>query len=355
MRLLYIFSLLLLLAACTIQRGHESTPTVESAEPLEVVEPIDAVQEDEEITVGVAETELVEVPAEEPAEEMVEPPVEILEVVLPEPESVSMAPVEPVFIETLCDQVGNKLGSVSTKDCELQQLRHSGMSVQGRSLAYKDYHSDAPLGRVLLIGGIHGDEFSSISLTFRWMEILNEHHSGMFHWRFIPIANPDGLLKEESQRQNSNGVDLNRNFPTDDWENDAHDHWIDVTSRNPRRHPGDTGGSEVEKQWIVNQIDSFKPDIIVSIHAPHHLVDYDGPPRAPEKLGSLSLQRLGVFPGSLGNFAGNDLNLPVVTVELQYAGIMPRARDIDRMWMDLVGWLQQQLRETRPSATARAD
>jgi len=30
-----------------------------------------------------------------------------------------------------------------------------------------------------------------------------------------------------------------------------------------------------------------------------------------------------VFPGSLGNYGGVDLGIPVVTVELSYAGIMP--------------------------------
>ena len=72
---------------------------------------------------------------------------------------------------------------------------------------------DRPLGRILVIGGIHGDEYSSVSVVFKWMDILNIHHSGLFHWHFIPLSNPDGLLQPSSQRQNARGVDLNRNFP----------------------------------------------------------------------------------------------------------------------------------------------
>ena len=79
------------------------------------------------------------------------------------------------------------------------------------------------------------------------------------------------------------------------------------------------------------------------MHAPYHLVDYDGPPKAPNSLGSLYLRKLGVFPGSLGNYAGIDLEMPIVTVELESAGIMPSNKEINKIWRDLIGWLQSQL------------
>ena len=53
------------------------------------------------------------------------------------------------------------------------------------------------------------------------------------------------------------------------------------------------------------------------------------------------LYGLGVFPGSLGSYAGLDLKVPVITVELPQAGIMPSKEDIRGMWEDLVAWLQQ--------------
>jgi len=246
----------------------------------------------------------------------------------------------------LCKEIGSKLGSVSIDDCLRQQLIHSALSIQGRSLAYRDFPplaSRKPLGNVLVIGGIHGDEFSSVSVLFKWMNILNQHHSGLFHWRFIPTLNPDGLLRKKSQRQNHNGVDLNRNFPTTDWDEEALTHWRTTTHSNPRRHPGTGPASEPEIKWLVSQIAEFEPDVIISIHAPYHLVDYDGPPSAPDKLGSLYLRDLGVFPGSLGNYAGLDLNVPIVTVELKSAGIMPSKHEINSMWSDLVRWLRDQL------------
>tara|TARA_R110002072_G_scaffold113986_2_gene243835 strand:+ start:4693 stop:5571 length:879 start_codon:yes stop_codon:yes gene_type:complete len=271
-------------------------------------------------------------------------------------EAANQAEIEAKAIEAtmavskLCDAIGRKLGSVSVEDCRAEPLIHSGYSTEGNSIAYREYlpiEGRQNLGKVLVLGGIHGDEFSSVSIVFKWLKILDQYHSGLFHWRIVPTVNPDGLLQRKSQRQNSNGVDLNRNFPTSDWDDNAIQYWETETARNPRRNPGSAAASEVETQWIVNQIETFNPDVIISMHAPYHLVDYDGPPTAPENLGSLYLRKLGVYPGSLGNYVGIDQNRPIVTVELKSAGIMPRKSEIDSMWNDLVRWLRGQLDSSR--------
>ena len=246
----------------------------------------------------------------------------------------------------LCEEIGNTLGSVSIEDCLEQNLiAGDGLSVLGRPLAYRNYlplESRDSIGRVMVIGGIHGDEYSAVSITFKWMQILNEHHSGIFEWLFVPLSNPDGLLENVAQRQNANGVDLNRNFPSSDWNELALNYWRDRTGSNERRYPGQSKGSEPEVIWLIEQVKEFQPDVIISVHAPYHLVDYDGPPEAPERLGDLQLKRLGVFPGSLGNYAGLDLQKPVVTIELPYAGILPSESKISEMWTDLVAWLIQE-------------
>ena len=248
----------------------------------------------------------------------------------------------------LCGEIGGKLGSVSVGDCLRQDLQATGFhSVLGRPLAIKEYPPMAaktPLGRILVIGGIHGDEYASVSVVFKWMDILNVHHSGLFHWHFMPLSNPDGLLRENSQRQNERGVDLNRNFPTADWAARAHDYWVSGTGKDPRRFPGPAPASEPEINCLVEEIAAFQPDIIISMHAPFGLIDHDGPPKAPERLGYLTLRRLGVFPGSLGNYGGVDLGIPVVTVELPHAGIMPTTGQITGMWIDLVRWLVRERR-----------
>lgn len=255
-------------------------------------------------------------------------------------------------VQELCRQVGSTLGSVSIQQCLQQQFTDTeGRSVEQRPLVIKEYQPVAgrkPLGRVLVMGGIHGDEYSSVSLMFRWMEKLNQHHSGLFHWQVVPLMNPDGLLrKPKATRQNSNGVDLNRNFHTSDWYELALKYWQKRTYNNPRRYPGPKANSEPETRWFIDRIRQFKPDAIVAVHAPHHLVDFDGPQNPPIKLGKLQLRRLGTYPGSLGNYGGSSLHIPVVTVELASAGIMPSDREISRMWLDLVRWLKSEVPKQR--------
>jgi protein MpaA len=249
-------------------------------------------------------------------------------------------------VNALCEQIGAKLGSVSVDDCLGQGFTFGGgFSVNKRPLVIKDYQPAQDNGfRVLIMGGIHGDEYSSISILFKWLSRFSpDAVEGAFHWRFAPLVNPDGLLDgDKAKRQNANGVDLNRNFPSRDWNDKAVQYWQESTGRNPRRFPGDEPGSEPEVQWIVQQIEEFQPDVIVSVHAPYHLLDFDGPAEAPAKIGELYLNQLGVYPGSLGTFAGLNREIPVVTLELPSAGIMPPAEQIDQMWKDLVAWLNRE-------------
>ena len=259
-------------------------------------------------------------------------------------------------IDLLCSEIGSTLGSVSIKDCKAQNLSDSGeRTTYDRPLAYKIYpplEGKQEQGKILLMGGIHGDEYSAISIMFRWMETLNKHHSGLFHWQVIPLLNPDGLLNQaRATRQNGAGVDLNRNFPSQDWDALAQAYWENRTYKNPRRYPGARANSEPETQWFVDIIDQFQPDVIIAVHAPHRLVDYDGPQNAPNRLGQLRLRQLGTYPGSLGNYAGVDLNIPVVTVELASAGSMPSRKEISTMWVDLVRWLVREVPKRKQAST----
>lgn len=259
----------------------------------------------------------------------------------------------PVFadqqlVEQECRRISGKLASVGFRECMEKNLQISdGRSVKNAPILIKEYppllDKRRPLGKVLLVGGIHGDEYSSVSIVFKWMKTLDEHHSGLFHWKIAPLVNPDGLLQKESQRMNANGVDLNRNFPTPNWEEEMQDYWIVKTNRDPRRYPGTGALSEPETQWLIDEINEFDPDVIVSIHAPHGVVDYDGPKDGPHKLGKLYLSLLGTYPGSLGRYAGVHKQIPVVTVELPYAGIMPKPGEINDIWLDLVKWLGKHL------------
>ena len=257
-----------------------------------------------------------------------------------------------------CRQIGEKLASITQEECLERNLSASGgESVTGAPILFKEYpplDGRRPKGRVLLVGGIHGDEYSSVTIVFKWMRTLDAHHSGLFHWRVVPLLNPDGLLREESQRMNANGVDLNRNFPMPQWETAAPEYWVNQTNRDPRRYPGERPLSEPETRWLVQQIDEFGPDVIVTVHAPHGVVDYDGPHDGPYKLGLLYLNLLGTYPGSLGNYAGVQHRIPVVTVELPYAGLLPKPGEIADIWRDLVQWLGRNIPMRPPMAGQQA-
>lgn len=249
-------------------------------------------------------------------------------------------------VAALCQRVGAKLGSVSAGDCDRIEFHFDGdRSVLGAPLVAADFGPPGSAqGRVLLLGGIHGDEYSSVSVVFRWLNALaDEGELGQLDWRIIPLLNPDGLLRSRSQRMNHRGVDLNRNFPTENWDEDATDYWERRTGRNPRRYPGPEPLSEPESRYLHAQIRAFAPDLIVAVHAPLEVVDFDGPPKPPERLGSLYLHRMGTYPGSLGRYGGEQLGLPVVTIELSSAGIMPPTAEVRRIWRDLVDYARRTL------------
>lgn len=253
-------------------------------------------------------------------------------------------------VNRTCLHIGRKLSSVTFNECLERDLNASHYQTNKRNnLLFKEYppilSKRQPQARILMLGGIHGDEYSSVTIVFKWMKILDKYHSGLFHWKVSPLLNPDGLLQKKSQRVNANGVDLNRNFPNNSNPNASLNYWKTRAYSDSRRYPGTHPASEIETRWIIELIEEFKPDAIVAVHAPFGIVDYDGPTTPPSKLGSLYLKLLGTYPGSLGNYAGLQKNIPVVTIELPYAGIMPSDQEVVRIWVDMVRWLRNNIPE----------
>ncbi|MBN2607245.1 MAG: succinylglutamate desuccinylase/aspartoacylase family protein [Thiotrichales bacterium] len=253
-------------------------------------------------------------------------------------------------IEHLCKDLSNKLRTIDYQGCLSLHLHVSDYSVKQKPLTTREIlpNSDIPpKGKILFIGGIHGDEYAAISITYLWLQaLMKPENKTPYHWLFLPVANPDGLLQKNSTRINAHGVDLNRNFPSPDWEKLALKSWKNHTHSNPRRYPGPTANSEPETQWIVKIIKAFQPDAIISIHAPYGLLDYDGPEHAqPNKIGHLKRRELGTYPGSLGRYAGEYLNIPVLTLELTSAGRMPNASEIHNMLEDLEEWVNDKIKQ----------
>ena len=102
--------------------------------------------------------------------------------------------------------------------------------------------------------------------------------------------------------------------------------------------------SEPESKYLHDEMERFKPDLIVSIHAPYGMLDFDGPSVPPARLGRLYLDQIGIFPGSLGNFGGIHKGMPVVTIELNSAIRTPLDSEMRQMWLDLLRWMSERLR-----------
>ena len=85
-------------------------------------------------------------------------------------------------------------------------------------------------------------------------------------------------------------------------------------------------GSENETRFQIALINRFKPHKILSLHSPLGFYDFDGPSfdldsfekwlEQVSRETAHPMKRFGVFPGSLGNYAGVERNIFVVTLEL---------------------------------------
>jgi murein peptide amidase A len=251
-----------------------------------------------------------------------------------------------------CEEFSRKLPNVPLALCQGAQLQATqARSVKGQPLWVRDLPVPNAKLKVLVVGGIHGDELSSASLALHWIALAKEIPA-QTHWRFVPLLNPDGLLTSPARRTNANGVDLNRNFPTPHWDKEAPIYWQQKVKRDPRRWPGPKPLSEPESRYLHEEMERFKPDMIVSIHAPYGVLDFDGPTTPPAKLGRLYLDQVGIFPGSLGNYGGIHKGMPVVTIELPSAFRTPLAGEMRQMWLDLVRWQSERLLQGAPTLLA---
>ncbi len=191
----------------------------------------------------------------------------------------------------------------------------------------------------LILGGVHPDEITPVPIAFRFANHLANNPALLNKDSRVvvaPLVNPDGFFRKTPARTNQHGVDLNRNFLTEDWYKDARKWWAEKRQNNPRHFPGYMPNSEIETLFQIWLIDTFKPDKIISIHAPLGFYDYDGPgkrktssltqseEKAKELIQTMSdrsrnykIVDYSFYPGSLGNYAGNERQIPTVTLELE--------------------------------------
>lgn len=209
-----------------------------------------------------------------------------------------------------------------------------GTSVKGRPLIYAVFGRENAKNTTLIFSMVHSDEITPLYLGFQMAAWAKENMGAHPDSKLIiaPLVNPDGFLDVPKTRTNARGVDCNRNFATQDWHRDALRSWKVKFHSEKRRFPGYQPNSEPETLFQKMLIERFDPDKILSIHSPLNVVDYDGPDqvkiydfskeyieKCEELRKKVKARSTGFFPGSLGNYSGQDLGIPTITLELPSA------------------------------------
>ena len=168
----------------------------------------------------------------------------------------------------------------------------------------------------LIIAGTHGDENAAmvtLSCALRTLETSARHH------HVVLAVNPDGC--QLGLRANANGVDLNRNFPSANWQaGDTVYRWnSQATERDVLLSTGSAPGSEPETQALCQLIDQLQPAWVVSFHDPLGCIEDE----QNSELGRWLAEQFQLplvshvgyeTPGSFGSWCA-DRALPCITAE----------------------------------------
>lgn len=251
-------------------------------------------------------------------------------------------------VKTFCDQLKGKFdeykwGDPKCDDFQWNHVRNSNLGTPLIWTTFGEENSDAAQNTTLVMCGVHGDEITPVKFCWDLMRELKSNHSFKDKLVIIaPLVAPDSFLIKKPSRTNGRGVDVNRNFPTSDWRQEAHKRWKQVHKHDKRKFPGSKPASEQETIFQMNLIIRYKPNKVISVHAPLTMLDYDGPSfkvekgksakylleQMSEKSSGYKISNYPVFPGSLGNWAGKEKHIPTYTLELPNTN----AQETDKFW-----------------------
>ena len=192
-----------------------------------------------------------------------------------------------------------------------------------------------------MFAGIHGEEPET---TFALSRALRQLSEPSAHCAVVLAANPDGLIR--GTRGNARGVDLNRNFPTQDWQPDpvAHRSTLD-DPRDVLLSPGSAPASEPETRALIELIGDLEPESVVALHAPLACIDdAKQGPLAHWLARQTGLRLVGDVgyptPGSFGTW-GAEQGIGVVTYEFPLTTTDAIVREQVPVLVDLLaGWVR---------------
>lgn len=186
----------------------------------------------------------------------------------------------------------------------------SGSSVKGDLIRAYKTEKHAPK-YFYILGAVHGDEVEGAHLAselFKWLKETSEVDVPVV---VVPVVNVDGFKLKT--RVNGNGVDLNRNLPSNQWTHEA---------REEKYFPGVAPLSEPENKYLVSLFEQYPPRFIISFHSWYPVINYNGACReVAEFLASYNKYPIEAdflthpTPGSLGEYGPQVLDCPVLTFE----------------------------------------
>lgn len=137
-----------------------------------------------------------------------------------------------------------------------------GTSVQGRPITAYSFGSGP--SKIIFVGATHGDEKSSAYTLNSWVDYLETNADRIPANRtiiVIPIINPDGYAA--NRRTNAHNVDLNRNFPANDWKSG-----VTMPDQSYNANGGGNAPlSEPESYALANYVLSQSPRLVLTYHA----------------------------------------------------------------------------------------
>ena len=131
--------------------------------------------------------------------------------------------------------------------------------------------------KILFVAGIHGNEIGTVKLAHYIINFFNDFNDFNGVLYVILCLNPDGYeraLKNPDYahrgrigRFNANDVDLNRNFPTKNFQpNSEWGFGRDYSDEKIKIFCGEFGGSEKETQALINFIKSENIENLIMLH-----------------------------------------------------------------------------------------
>ena len=216
-----------------------------------------------------------------------------------------------------------------------------GSSVRGRPLTAYRFGNGPQM--IIYMGAMHGSEANSKRLMDEWFSEVNARPERIPAHRsivIIPSVNPDGVAA--GTRFNGREVDLNRNFPANDWKS--------VVTTPDSSEPTPAGGasplSEPESQALATFIRQNAPRLVLSFHSKAAIVEANEAGDSVSIAGAYaSRARFAAVPksqsapifkydttGAMEDWMRDKLGRPAIVVELASSSSSEFGRNRDALW-----------------------